>query len=65
MVNAIGTTPVASSEDVLDASYFLTAGESADVKITRDGQQMSIKVTPKLHPLTPAKPLHAEAPQQP
>ena len=65
MVNAIGATPVASSEDVIDASYFLTAGEAADVKITRDGQQMSIKVTPKLHPLTPTEPLHAEAPLQP
>jgi serine protease Do len=65
MVNAIGTTPVASSEDVIDASYYLTAGEPADVKITREGQQMNIKVTPKLHPLTPAKPLHAEAFQQP
>jgi serine protease Do len=65
MVNAIGATPVATSEDVIDASYFLTAGESTDVKITRDGQQMSIKVTPKLHPLTPAKPLQAEAPLQP
>jgi serine protease Do len=65
MINAIGITTVASSEDVIDASYFLTAGESADIKITRDGHQMNIKVTPKLHPLTPANPLHAEGPQQP
>lgn len=65
MVNAIGAKPVTSSEDVIDASYFLTAGEATDVKITRDGQQMSIQVTPKQHPLTPAAPLHAEAPAQP
>jgi len=65
VVNCIGSTPVVSSEDVIDASYYLTAGEPADVKITRNGQQMSLRVTPKLHPLTPAKPLHAEAPQQP
>ena len=65
MVNAIGTTPVTSSEDVIDASYFLTAGEPANIQITRNGQSLNIQVTPKLHPLTPAKPLHAEAPQQP
>lgn len=65
MVNKIGSTPVTSSEDVIDASYFLTAGEPAEVEITRDGHQMSIVVTPKQHPLSPAKPLHAEAPLQP
>ena len=65
MVNAIGTTPVASSEDVLDASYFLTAGEPANIQVTRNGQSLSIQVTPKLHPRTPAPPLHAEGPAQP
>ena len=65
IVNKIGATPVTSSEDVIDASYFLTAGEPAEVQITRDGHQMSILVTPKQHPLSPAKPLHAEAPSQP
>lgn len=65
MVNKIGSRSVTSSEDVIDASYFLTAGEPAEVKFTRDGQQMSVMVTPKQHPLSPAKPLHAEAPSQP
>ncbi|MFM8829401.1 MAG: S1C family serine protease, partial [Spartobacteria bacterium] len=52
MVNAIGTTPVASSEDVVDASYFLTAGEPANIQITRNGQSLNIQVTPKSPPLT-------------
>lgn len=65
IVNKIGSTPVSSSEDVIDASYFLTAGEPAEVKFTRDGQQMSVVVTPKQHPLSPVKPLHAEGPSQP
>lgn len=65
MVNAIGDKSVTSSEDVIDASYFLTAGETTDVKITRDGQQMSIPVTPKQHPASPTAPLHAEGPAQP
>jgi S1-C subfamily serine protease len=65
VVNAIGLTTVSSSEDVIDASYFLTAGEEADVKITRGAQQISLKVTPKLHPLTPTQPLRADAPLQP
>ena len=60
MVNAIGVTMVSSSEDVIDASYFLTAGEVARVQITRRGQQMSVSVIPNPHPLLPAKPLHAE-----
>ena len=65
MVNAIGTTPVASSEDVIDASYFLTAGEPANIQVTRNGQSLSIQVTPKLHPRSPATPLHAEGSAQP
>jgi serine protease Do len=65
MVNAIGITPVASSEDVLDASYFLTAGEPANIQVTRNGESLSIQVTPHLHPRTPAPPLHAEGPAQP
>ncbi len=60
MVNAIGVTMVTSSEDVIDASYFLTAGEVARVQITRRGQQMSVSVIPNPHPSLPAKPLHAE-----
>jgi S1-C subfamily serine protease len=65
MVNAIGSTPVTTSEDVLDASYFLTAGEPANIQITRNGQLLNIAVTPKLHPRTPAIPLHVEGPAQP
>lgn len=65
IIQSIGTMPVTSSEDVIDASYFLTAGEPAMVKIIRDGQAMEIPVTPKMRPGTPATPLHAEGPAIP
>lgn len=51
----IGETPITSSEDVIDASYFLTAGDNADIEIVRGTEKMTIPVKPGLHPLAPGR----------
>lgn len=65
MVSAIGITQISTSEDVIDASYFLTAGEEAAVEITRGGEKLRLRITPQLHPLAPNPALHAEIPLRP
>lgn len=62
VVVRIASTPVQSSEDVLDASYFLTAGDPAEIEIVRDGKNMTLQVKPTLHPLSPAREMQAVAP---
>jgi serine protease Do len=61
VILSIGGMPVKTSEDVIDAAYFLTAGESSEVLIVRNGEKMSIPVQPMLHPRAPGKDLHADA----
>ncbi|MEI6279916.1 MAG: S1C family serine protease [Verrucomicrobiae bacterium] len=46
----VGGTPITSSEDVIDASYFLTAGENAEIEVLRGTEKLSIGVRPILHP---------------
>ena len=52
---------VASIQDLVDAAYYLTAGEEARIQIVRDGKKMDVAVNPALHPNASATPLHAEA----
>ena len=51
---------VHSIQDLVDAAFFLTAGEEAKIRICRDGEQMSIDVNPILHPNAELTPLRAE-----
>ncbi|MEI6033577.1 MAG: trypsin-like peptidase domain-containing protein [Verrucomicrobiae bacterium] len=46
----VGATPITSSEDVIDAAYFLTAGESTEIQVQRGAEKLSIEVRPVLHP---------------
>lgn len=57
----VGETPIVSSEDVIDASYFLTAGDNADIQIIRGSENMTISVRPTLHPLAPGHEMQATA----
>lgn len=57
----INGNKVASIQDLVDAAYYLTAGEEARIQIVRDGKKMDIMVNPALHPNASASPLHAEA----
>jgi len=57
----VGETPIASSEDVLDASFFLTAGDNADIEVLRGPEKITISVRPALHPHAPGHQMQAIA----
>ena len=46
----VGSHSVASPEDVLDASFFLTAEDETVIRVTRDGSQRDFNVTPADNP---------------
>jgi len=51
IVSKIGGVNVATAEDVIDASFFLTAGDKVPIAIQRDGQKMSVEVRPAKRPV--------------
>lgn len=57
----VGETPIATSEDVIDASFFLTAGDNAEIQVIREGQPLTLSVRPGIHPLAPAHEMQATA----
>jgi len=59
----IGKTPVTTSEDVLDAAYFLTAGDAAEIEVMRGTEQLKFTVKPELHPLSPERQMQVVAPE--
>ncbi len=46
----IGETQIHTAEDVLDASFFLTAGELTSIEIIRAGEEMTLEVRSVTHP---------------
>ena len=46
-------------QDILDASFFLTAGESTEIDVVRDGSPLTFSVKPMLHPSARNSELHA------
>jgi len=59
---SVGGTPITTSQDVMDASYFLTAGDAAQIDFLRNGAKRSISVKPATHPLSPSRDVQAIAP---
>ncbi len=55
----IGSTPITTSEDVIDAAFFLTAGDNAEIEILRGGTKQSLSVRPALHPLARGQEMQA------
>jgi len=51
----VGKFKVTDAEDVIDASYFLTAGDDVNFEIIRDGQKMDIAVHSAAHPVMEAE----------
>jgi serine protease Do len=51
IVSKIGGVKISTAEDVIDASFFLTAGDRIPISIERDGHEMSIEVRPVKHPV--------------
>lgn len=57
----VGGTAISSSEDVLDASYFLTAGDNANIEVMRGSEKITFSIKPVLHPLAPGHQMQAIA----
>ena len=58
---SVGGSMIGTSEDVLDASYFLTAGDNADIEVMRGPEKITISVRPTLHPQAPGHQMQAIA----
>jgi S1-C subfamily serine protease len=55
IVSKIGGVKISTAEDVIDASFFLTAGDRVPITIQREGQEMNVDVRPAKHPVADAE----------
>ncbi|MFL6528625.1 MAG: S1C family serine protease [Chthoniobacterales bacterium] len=46
----VGNKPIHEPEDVIDASFFITAGDTVPVTVLRDGKKLTFNIASKLHP---------------
>jgi S1-C subfamily serine protease len=46
----VGKKPIHEPEDVIDASFFITAGDTVPITVLRNGQKLTFDVTARLHP---------------
>lgn len=47
----VDQTKITTTEDVIDAAYFLTAGDSVKISVIRDGKPLSLDVRSTIHPV--------------
>ncbi len=52
----VGNTKVHQPEDVIDASFFLTAGDTVPITVLRGTEKMSFEIKADCHPLSPCAP---------
>jgi len=55
----VGRTKVTQPEDVLDASFFITAGDTVPITVVRGGEKLTFNVQAELHPASERRPLIA------
>ena len=48
----VGNTPVRQPEDVIDASFFITAGDTVPITVVRGNEKLTFKVESDFHPLS-------------
>lgn len=58
----VGEIHVREPEDALDASFFLTAGDSVEVKVARSGEILTLPLVAGEHPLDRRNTLQALGP---
>lgn len=46
----VGNKPIHEPEDVIDASFFITAGDTVPITVLRGGEKLTFNVTAKIHP---------------
>jgi serine protease Do len=49
----IGKTKVRQPEDIIDASFFITAGDTVPIVVVRGNEKMTFEVKSDCHPLSP------------
>ncbi|MGA3169586.1 MAG: trypsin-like peptidase domain-containing protein [Chthoniobacteraceae bacterium] len=49
----VGDHPVSTFDDIMNAAFYLTAGEEVPVTVSRAGQPVEIKIVPAPNPLAP------------
>ena len=62
VVLQIGRTEVHEPEDILDASFFLTAGDVVPITVVRDNEKFTFNVRAELHPASQPRPPLLAAP---
>ena len=55
----VGRTKVTQPEDVLDASFFITAGDTVPITVVRGDEKLTFNVQAELHPASERRPLVA------
>jgi S1-C subfamily serine protease len=55
----VGRTKVTQPEDVLDASFFITAGDTVPITVVRGNEKLTFNVQAELHPASERRPLVA------
>ena len=61
----VGTVKVHEPEDVLDASFFITAGDVVPVTVVRSGAKCTFKIQAELHPASKNIPMLTDRTQLP
>src|SRR3954462_12978596 len=56
----IGKTKVSQPEDIIDASFFITAGDTVPIVVMRGNEKMTFEIKSDCHPLSPCGPKAAE-----
>jgi S1-C subfamily serine protease len=58
----VGKVKVRQPEDVLDASFFITAGDTVPITVVRDGKELTFSIQAAFHPASQRPPLLAAPP---
>jgi S1-C subfamily serine protease len=53
IIERVGDRKISNLDDVLNAAFYLTAGEEVPITVSRGGENIDIKVVPGLSPLAP------------
>jgi len=61
----VGKTPVREPEDILDASFFITAGDSVPITVMRGNEKLTFNVQAELHPRAKNVPLYPDGTRVP
>jgi len=61
----VGRTKVREPEDVLDASFFITAGDTVPIVVMRNGEKLTFNIHSDVHPASKNVPMYPDGRQLP